>query len=306
MLSRLVPTLLLVAACGVAPAAAPPDPLVRPEGWSPSPPTSRSSRTTACRWSPMSASSSAAAPSWWSTRALARATARPCWTWRRQLAPGRQLYLVTTHVHPEHDLGAQAFPASAQLIRSTDQVKDIEEFGLATRRGVRQAFAADRRAVAGRDLPQGRHRVRQGARRLDLGGVRVRIIAMGANHTGGDTAVFVEPDRVLFSGDVTMRGQPAFASPHSSLSRWLTSLDRFDGLKPLLIVPSHGKTGERDADRRLPDLSHPHPRRDGRPEAAGQGRRGGGAGRHRLDVAELSRRGPPRRRGAGQPIGEAP
>ncbi len=35
MLSRLVPTLLLVAACGVALAAAPPDPLVRPEGLEP-------------------------------------------------------------------------------------------------------------------------------------------------------------------------------------------------------------------------------------------------------------------------------
>src|SRR5262249_58798044 len=42
----------------------------------------------------------------------------------------RALYLVTTHVHPEHDLGAQAFPATTKLIRSQDQIKDIAEFGL--------------------------------------------------------------------------------------------------------------------------------------------------------------------------------
>src|SRR5262245_12183509 len=43
----------------------------------------------------------------------------------KKLAGTRQLYLVTTHIHPEHDLGASAFPATTVLIRSTDQVKEI-------------------------------------------------------------------------------------------------------------------------------------------------------------------------------------
>src|SRR5262249_47927908 len=56
----------------------------------------------------------------------------------QKLAGTRPLYLVTTHVHPEHDLGAQAFPATTKLIRSRDQEKDIAEFGLA----VAQNFAS--------------------------------------------------------------------------------------------------------------------------------------------------------------------
>ena len=48
----------------------------------------------------------------------------------KKLAGSKALYLVTTHVHPEHDLGAQAFPDTAKLIRSTDQLKDIAESGL--------------------------------------------------------------------------------------------------------------------------------------------------------------------------------
>src|SRR5689334_21952835 len=48
----------------------------------------------------------------------------------KKLGGDKQLYLVTTHVHPEHDLGAQSFPATTKLIRSNDQVKDIAEFGL--------------------------------------------------------------------------------------------------------------------------------------------------------------------------------
>jgi glyoxylase-like metal-dependent hydrolase (beta-lactamase superfamily II) len=67
---------------------------------------------------------------------------------------------------------------------------------------------------------------------------------MGANHTLGDTIVWIESDRVLFSGDVAMRAQPVFASAHSSRRQWLTSLARLEALKPAIIVPSHGPTGD--------------------------------------------------------------
>ena len=67
---------------------------------------------------------------------------------------------------------------------------------------------------------------------------------MGANHTRGDTAIWVEADRVLFAGDVAMKAQPAFASPYSNLGHWLASLDRLEAFKPALIVPSHGPNGD--------------------------------------------------------------
>jgi hypothetical protein len=41
----------------------------------------------------------------------------------KKLGGTKALYLVTTHVHPEHDLGAQSFPATTRLIRSRDQVR---------------------------------------------------------------------------------------------------------------------------------------------------------------------------------------
>jgi glyoxylase-like metal-dependent hydrolase (beta-lactamase superfamily II) len=161
----------------------------------------------------------------------------------QKLAGSRALYLVTTHVHPEHDLGAQAFPPTTKLIRSTDEIKDIDEFGLqlanvfATRSPVHAELlkgAAFRKAdiTFERDYD------------LDLGGVRAHIVAMGANHTRGDTTIWIEPDRILFAGDVAMKAQPAFASPYSNLGHWLESLDRLEKLKPVAIVPSHGPLGD--------------------------------------------------------------
>jgi glyoxylase-like metal-dependent hydrolase (beta-lactamase superfamily II) len=63
-------------------------------------------------------------------------------------------------------------------------------------------------------------------------------------YTTGDTIVWIEPDRVLFSGDLAMRAQPAFASPRSSIRQWLASLDRLEALNPAIVVPSHGPTGD--------------------------------------------------------------
>jgi glyoxylase-like metal-dependent hydrolase (beta-lactamase superfamily II) len=162
----------------------------------------------------------------------------------QKLAGGtRAIYLVPTHFHPEHDLGAQAFPASTKLIRSEDQQKDIAEFGLQ----LAKVFAA-RGPVYAELLKDAEYRKPDITFAkdydLDLGGVHAKMMAMGPNHTRGDMAIWVEPDHVLFTGDIAMKAQPAFASPYSSVRQWLASLDKLEALKPVLIVPSHGPTGD--------------------------------------------------------------
>jgi glyoxylase-like metal-dependent hydrolase (beta-lactamase superfamily II) len=137
----------------------------------------------------------------------------------QNLAGTRQLYLVTTHAHPEHDLGAQAFPATTKLIRSTDQVKDIAEFGLQLAKVFTLRSSVHASLLEGAEFRKA-DILFEGAHVLDLGGVQAQIMAMGANHTRGDTAVWVTPDKVLFSGDVAMKAQPAFASPYSTLRQW--------------------------------------------------------------------------------------
>lgn len=158
-----------------------------------------------------------------------------------KVSSNRALYLVTTHVHPEHDLGARAF-TGYRLIRSRDQQRDIAAQGL------RLAEVFARRSPLTAELLAGAtYRdadiTFETERRLDLGGVTVRILAMGPNHTVGDTAVFVETDRVLFSGDVVMPGQPSFTTAEASLPRWRDSLNGLSALSPTRLVPSHGAMG---------------------------------------------------------------
>jgi glyoxylase-like metal-dependent hydrolase (beta-lactamase superfamily II) len=161
----------------------------------------------------------------------------------KELGGSRALYLVTTHFHPEHDLGAQVFPESTTLIRSNDEAKDIAEFGLQLAQVFARRSAINAELLKDADFRKANVTFDRDYA-LDLGGVKVQLIAMGANHTRGDTAIWVESDRVLFSGDVAMRAQPAFASPYSTIRQWLLSLDKLEVLKPAVIVPSHGPTGD--------------------------------------------------------------
>lgn len=161
----------------------------------------------------------------------------------KRLGGSRTLYLVTTHVHPEHDLGAHMFPAETKMIRARAQQQDIDEFGLQ----LAEVFA--KRSAINAELLKGATFRKadvtfESEHELDLGGVRVRLIAMGANHTRGDTIIWVEADKVLFSGDIAMKAQPAFASSYSRIDHWLASLDRLAALGPAIVVPSHGPVGD--------------------------------------------------------------
>jgi len=161
----------------------------------------------------------------------------------KKLAGTKAIFLVTTHVHPEHDLGAQAFPDTTKLIRSTDQVKDIAASGLQLAKVFASRSAVHADLLKDADFRKADITFERDYD-LDLGGVSAKLTAMGPNHTIGDTIIWIASDRVLFSGDIAMRPQPVFASPRSSLRQWLTSLDRLEQLSPAIVVPSHGPTGE--------------------------------------------------------------
>jgi glyoxylase-like metal-dependent hydrolase (beta-lactamase superfamily II) len=159
-----------------------------------------------------------------------------------KVGAGKPIYIVTTHVHPEHDMGAHVFPKDSKLIRSKDQVEDI-----AAGAGMNLVPVFAQRSALNVELLAGaKHRdadiVFDKEYTLNLGGVTAKIYAMGTNHTHGDTVVLV--DGVLFSGDVAMRPQPSFANPTATISHWLASLKKLRALKPTQLVPSHGSFGD--------------------------------------------------------------
>ena len=161
----------------------------------------------------------------------------------QKLAGGKPLYLATTHVHPEHDLGAGAFPAATKMIRADSQVQEIAEDGLTITERFKAISPINAELLKDAQFRKADITFKD-SYDLDIGGVRVRLLAMGFNHTKGDTAFIVQPDAVLFSGDIVMTRLPNVTGPESRVQQWLSSLDTLEALKPKLIVPSHGPTGD--------------------------------------------------------------
>ncbi|HET7217058.1 MAG TPA: MBL fold metallo-hydrolase [Vicinamibacterales bacterium] len=159
-----------------------------------------------------------------------------------RVSKNTELYIASTHFHPEHTTGYVAFPASAKYINSTTQEAEFEQSGMQ----MVQTFS-------GRS-PMTAEILKDAVRRpaaitfdrdyaLDLGGVRVRFIVVGPTHTKGDTAFFVEGDNVLFAGDVVMNNSFLAATAVSSMKAWLAAFDTLEALKPQTIVPAHGEVG---------------------------------------------------------------
>jgi glyoxylase-like metal-dependent hydrolase (beta-lactamase superfamily II) len=161
----------------------------------------------------------------------------------RKLSDNDAFYLTATHYHPEHDLGASAFPASAVMLRWSDQQAEADALGaetIARFAGFSPLVAELLNGVRFRDPDV----LFDDEIRIDLGGVKVHAIGVGPNHTLGDTVFWVEGDRVLFTGDVVMSVFPAVSGQSGSLSLWQQNLDAFEALNPAIIVPAHGPNGD--------------------------------------------------------------
>jgi glyoxylase-like metal-dependent hydrolase (beta-lactamase superfamily II) len=154
-----------------------------------------------------------------------------------------ELYIASTHFHPEHTTGYVAFPSTARYLNSTIQEEEFEENGLR----MIELFAG-RTPVMGELLRDAERRVAditfEREHTLDLGGVTVRMLVVGPTHTRGDTVFFVEEDAVLFAGDVVMNESFVAANAGSSISAWLAAFDDLEALGPSTIVPAHGEIGD--------------------------------------------------------------
>ena len=161
-----------------------------------------------------------------------------------KVSKNADLYLTTTHFHPEHVTGAQAFPASARVVRSEVQQEEvvqkqpefINNFSKRT---------PEIKALLQEVKPRPPDILFDHEMKLDLGGVTARLFWVGPAHTRGDTAIYIEEDKVLFTGDVVLnRFFPIFPDPDASGKNWLAILNQFEVLQPRTIVPGHGEVGD--------------------------------------------------------------
>jgi glyoxylase-like metal-dependent hydrolase (beta-lactamase superfamily II) len=161
-----------------------------------------------------------------------------------KLTKNPRLYLTTTHFHPEHAMGEQAFPAGTILIRPIAQQEEMDKRG--------NEYIARFSAMSAQNkelLKDVKLRtpdiVFEREMKVDLGGVTARLFWMGPAHTLGDEMIFVEPDSVLISGDIVQdKLVPNMPNEEASPKNWIAILDKLEPLKPRIVFPDHGALGD--------------------------------------------------------------
>jgi len=161
-----------------------------------------------------------------------------------KLAKTPNLYLTTTHFHPEHSTGEPAFPPRTVIIRPAVQQAELEKLlpkfiGLFEGRTALNKELLQDVKLRTPDILYDREV------KLDLGGVNVRLFWLGAAHTTGDELIMVQEDSVLLPGDIVENKLvPSMPDEDASAKNWIAILDQLDPLKPKFIVPDHGTLGD--------------------------------------------------------------
>ncbi len=162
-----------------------------------------------------------------------------------KLAPGKKLYLTTTHFHPEHAAGEPGFPPGTILIRNRVQQEEMDQHGEEIINTFSNRNAQQKELLAGVKL-RAPDEVFDRDRTLDLGGgVTARLVWFGEAHTKGDELIFIQPDRTLISGDVVQnKVVPAISSSGGTPSSWIAVLDQIEKLGALHVLPDHSAIGD--------------------------------------------------------------
>jgi glyoxylase-like metal-dependent hydrolase (beta-lactamase superfamily II) len=163
-------------------------------------------------------------------------------------ANGRQLYLTTTHFHPEHAFGAQSFAGAATYLINQAQADDLAAKGpgyIGMFGGLGEPVARQLEGVelATPDV------VYDDSYELDLGARVVQLRAAGRAHTKGDQVITVPDAGIMFTGDLVETGQfaifPWFPPYDADVSgiRWIEVMRRLSAARPRVVVPGHNEIG---------------------------------------------------------------
>jgi len=157
---------------------------------------------------------------------------------------GQKLYLTTTHYHAEHASGDAGFPPGTIVIRPRVQQAEMEAEG----QKLMDLFSS--RSEQDKELLQG-VQIKSAdvlfdrSYSLDLGDVSVKLYWFGPAHTKGDELILVEPDNVLFSGDVIQnKVGPYFYCSECTPRTWLGVVNQVERLHPQIVVPDHSPPGD--------------------------------------------------------------
>ena len=155
-------------------------------------------------------------------------------------------YVIASHYHADHIYGLQAFRdhTDAEIV-AQERAAEYKENEVTADERADQRLDQRRNAL----FPWVNKDTRvvspditfKDKLTIALGGKRLSLIYAGPAHSGSDIMMMVEPDGVLFAGDIVQNSRiPFMNSDDVNTVQWLNALDEVLKLNPKFIVPGHG------------------------------------------------------------------
>lgn len=147
-------------------------------------------------------------------------------------------YVVVSHYHADHIYGLQVFkeqgakiiaPQGAKLYLASsvaDSLLDTRRFELSPWVNSSTHLVIPDEFIEKDTL-------------FSLGNIKFKIQLIGNAHSQGDLTLLVEPDNVLFSGDLIFEGRVPFVG-QANITNWLQALNNMRDINVSAVLPGHG------------------------------------------------------------------
>lgn len=150
--------------------------------------------------------------------------------------PIRRVY--ASHYHADHFYGLQVFKEVGVSVHAPLGANDYLDSETAAERLEERRFSLDPWVNDDTYLVPPDEIISRSSS-FELGGKRFTISYQGKAHSDGDMMMLVEPDLVLFSGDLIFEGRIPFIG-NGDTGHWLATLERLETTGLRALVPGHG------------------------------------------------------------------
>ena len=148
------------------------------------------------------------------------------------------LKVIVSHYHADHIYGLQVFKdEGAQIIAPKGAMEYLSlpenDELLEERRFSLEPWVNENTHLVTPDV------IIEKPIKFKHGGITFTLDVLGAAHSDGDLTLYVEPDRVLFSGDIIFEGRVPFLGD-ANTKKWLDTLIKMEVSQIAALIPGHG------------------------------------------------------------------
>lgn len=148
------------------------------------------------------------------------------------------LKVIMSHYHADHIYGLQVFKEQGAQIIAPIGAMDYLSSPTAVERIEERRFSLDpwvneSTRLVSPDV------ILDKTTSFSHGEIKFTLDVLGTAHSDGDLTLFVEPDRVLFSGDIIFEGRVPYLGD-SNTKTWLETLTKMEVGQIAALIPGHG------------------------------------------------------------------